>query len=191
MRTDWVIRPEEPADYDQIREMTLAAFAAAYGTGPAEVALMDGLRADPEAYDPALALVAARGALVLGNVMLSRVSIEGTAGRWPAVCVAPLGVRIGHQRQGIGGALLRAGLEAARARGYRIAVLEGSPAYYGRFGFEDAVPHGITDSLGGPAPYFMAAELVPGAFRGVAGEVRYPPIFAVVAPSEPPSPPPA
>ena len=135
----WTIRPEEPCDYEQIRDMIIAAFSAAYGTGALEADLVESLRVS-RAHDPGLALVAVRGDEVLGHVMLSPVTIRDDSGyAWSALVLAPLGVRIGHQRQGIGSALMLTALAAARERGHMRVVLSGSPEYYERFGFEDAV----------------------------------------------------
>jgi putative acetyltransferase len=179
-----VIRLEQPSDYAQIREMTVPAFAAAYGSGDVEADLIDALRVAPH-HDPALALVAVQGDLVVGHVMLSPVSIESEDGRqWPALCLAPLGVRIEHQRQGIGSALMQAVLRQARERGHERVVLAGSEKYYPRFGFQDANLLGIRDELGTPSPHFMALALVEGALTDVLGIVRYPAAFDLVREDE-------
>jgi putative acetyltransferase len=170
----FVIRSEETRDHGQIREMIIAAFAAAYGTGELEADLVESLRAGPE-HDPALALVAVRGDLVVGHVMLSPVTIRNDDGRaWPALVLAPLGVRIGHQRQGIGSALMRAAIAAARQQGHTRIVLSGSPEYYQRYGFEDAALYSVRDELGTPPPHFMVLALSQRAFAGVSGTVIYP-----------------
>ena len=48
-----------------------------------------------------------------------------------------------HQRKGLGSALVRASLDAVRARGEPCLVLEGDPRYYGRFGFVRADELGL------------------------------------------------
>ncbi len=176
MTPAWIIRPEQPGDYAQIREMTIPAFKAAYGTGEPEADLIERLRQQPD-YDPTLSLVAVREGLVVGHILLSPVIVQGQAASWPALCLAPLGVRIGHQRQGIGSALMRAGLARAREQGHCRIVLSGSPDYYGRFGFQDAHACGMHDELGTPPPHFLALALTEGALEGVAGMVRYPAPF--------------
>jgi predicted N-acetyltransferase YhbS len=57
------------------------------------------------------------------------------AGGTPVLQLSPLGVVPEHQGRGLGSALVRASLEAVRARGEPVLVVEGDPAYYGRFGF--------------------------------------------------------
>lgn len=184
MYTEIIIRPEQPTDYTQIRTMTASAFAAVFGSGEDEVALLEALRAAPD-HDPELALVAVQGEVVLGHILMSPVSIEGDEQeQWPALCLAPLCVRIDHQRQGIGNALIRAALEQAREKGHTRVVLSGSDAYYPRFGFQDANFLGIKDEMGTPSPHFMVLPLIKGALTGVSGVVRYPAAFDTVRDQE-------
>ena len=57
--------------------------------------------------------------------------------------LAPLGVLPAHQRRGHGSALVRASLDAVRAAGEPLLLVEGAPAYYGRFGFVRADELGL------------------------------------------------
>jgi putative acetyltransferase len=57
--------------------------------------------------------------------------------------LSPLGVRPAHQRRGHGSALVRASLEAVRAAGEPLLLVQGDPAYYGRFGFVRADALGL------------------------------------------------
>ena len=59
-----------------------------------------------------------------------------------------------------------------------LIVLEGSPGYYSRFGFEYAVPLGITIELPDWAPPEAAQVLRRSRYdAGMRGEVEYPPAF--------------
>jgi putative acetyltransferase len=82
-----------------------------------------------------------------------------------------------HQRGGIGGDLVRAGLEACRRMGRRVVFVLGHPAYYPRFGFVPAAPHGLSCRWPVPPGVFMVAELGAGALAGARGLVRYPAEF--------------
>ena len=180
MSTEYTIRPEQPADYAQIRDGTDAAFTGVFGSGDDEVALIEALRAAPD-HDPALALVATQEDAVVGHIMLSRVRIESDDGRnWPALCLAPVCVRTDLQRQGIGSALIRAALGRARDTGHTRVILSGSDKYYPRFGFQDANHLGIRDEMDTPSPHFMVLALTEKALDGVTGVVRYPAAFDVV-----------
>jgi predicted N-acetyltransferase YhbS len=55
----------------------------------------------------------------------------------PAVLLGPIAVSESCRGQGLGGTLIRAGVEAAQAAGHETIILVGDPEYYGRFGFTD------------------------------------------------------
>lgn len=141
-----------------IADITRAAFEARYGSGDGEVALIDALRRDS---DVAAEFVALEDGGVVGHVMFSRAVAVPPGCRIAAL--APVAVRIDRQGQGIGEALIRAGLEACAASGTEAVVVLGDPGYYGRFGFAPT-------RLGSPyaGPHFQALELAPGALAGVA-----------------------
>ena len=69
-------------------------------------------------------------------------------------------VEPGHQRRGIGSALIRRGLDLVRAINVPLVFLEGDPAYYSRFGFLAGASHGFRrPSLRIPAPAFQVLPL--------------------------------
>src|SRR5262249_35106423 len=94
--------------------------------------------------------------------------------------LGPLAVSPPHQRRGIGGALVRAGLEACRHTGFGAAVVLGDPAYYGRFGFVSARRFGLSSEYKAPDDAFMAIELHRGALAGAKGLCRYADEFRLV-----------
>lgn len=145
----------------QIADITRAAFERHYGTGDSEVAIIAALRADG---DVVAELAALDGSAVVGHAMFSRAAAE------PALCrVAALGpvcACIDRQGQGIGDALIRAGLAACAAQGVQAVIVLGDPGYYGRFGFSVALARPLACAYAGPD--FQALELRPGALEGVA-----------------------
>lgn len=137
------VRVARDADWPAIREVHRAAFSQGVRRdGDDVVRLIDDLRADPALYVPELSFVSLAGDVVAGHVM----NTWNRVGDVPVLQLSPLGVLPEHQRQGHGSALVRAALDAVRARGEPALVLEGNPAYYGRFGFVRA------DELGLLAP---------------------------------------
>jgi putative acetyltransferase len=93
-------------------------------------------------YDvPTLAFVSLEGDRIAGHVMNSWVTVEGSPGR--LLQLSPLGVLPELQRRGHGSALVEASLEGARALGEPLLLVEGNPAYYGRFGFVRADELGL------------------------------------------------
>ena len=164
------IRPEQEADYAAVATVVEAAFGR-----PNEARLVELLRAS-EDYVPDLALVAEDERAVVGHIMLSYVGLSGVQ-EWRVLSLAPVSVVPERQGEGIGGALIRAGLEAADARGEPLVVLLGHPAYYPRFGFERASLYGIeAPSPEIPDAAFMVRRLAAYDAR-YRGRVVYPPAF--------------
>lgn len=156
------LRSARPDDEAAIAALLVAAFG-----GADEARLVERLRRCRAAVAE---LVAEERGVIVGQVMLSRmVQPEG----W--VALAPVAVSPGRQRRGIGSALVRAAVSAARASGWRAVVVVGDPAYYGRFGLSvDAARQ-----LSSPYPLDHTGLLVLGAKPEDAGaELVYPPAFA-------------
>lgn len=148
------IRPERPEDHAAIAEAVRAAFGS-----DVEPELVHRIRASPE-YVAELALVAVVDGAVVGHVMISGAILRATDGDHPIQMLSPLAVDPGRQRSGIGSALVRAATRRAGELGHHFVVLEGSPAYYGRLGFEPAAAHGVTMPIPDWAPP-EAAQLLP------------------------------
>ena len=125
-----VLRDERPGDADAIRALVAAAFAPMDYSDGSEPEIVDRLRADGELL---VSCVAGRDGQILGHVAASPARLGGQAG-W--VGIGPVAVHPDHQRQGIGGAMMRHVLDRLRAApAARGVVLIGDPNYYGRFGF--------------------------------------------------------
>jgi putative acetyltransferase len=75
--------------------------------------------------------------------------------------------------------LIGEGLERCARAGYDLVVLVGAPAYYTRFGFHAAKPHGL-DNEYGVNEEFMVLELRERSLERARGLVRYAPEFAEV-----------
>ena len=173
-----VIRSEQAADHAAIAEVNREAFGQ-----EGEPRLVAALR-DAEGFDPQLSLVALRDGVVVGHILFSPIDIVRDGGDLPAialapaVALAPMAVRPAYQRQGIGSALVRAGLEACRRAGHRIVVVLGHAEYYPRFGFTPAGQRGVRAPFEVPDEAFMVLSLVDGGLDDVAGVVQYPAPFS-------------
>ena len=141
------IRTEQEQDCDVISKVTAQAFAAVKHSNKIESAIVVALR---DAKALSLSLVAESRNEVIGHIALSPVTIGGAAIRWFAL--GPLSVRPDRQGIGVGGALIRQGLDHLRALGAAGCVLLGDPAYYRRFGFENDSALHYKDA---PSKYFM------------------------------------
>jgi len=140
--------------------------------GTAEADAIDALRARGAAT---LSLVAVIAGHVVGHLFFSPATIAGPDRSWPALGLAPLSVLPDYQQQGIGTALMKAGLEECRQLGHERVVVLGHPQYYPRFGFVTAKPRGIDNEYHAPEEAFMILELRPGAFTHVTGVAKYQP----------------
>ena len=87
----------------------------------------------------------------------------------PALLLGPLAVHPWVRARGLGGALMRHALGAAKAKGHAAVLLVGDAPYYTRFGF--SADH--TRELWMPGAYdrdrLLGLELVDGALAGARG----------------------
>ena len=81
-----------------------------------------------------LSLVVIADKALAGHVMFTTCSIAGRPDK--VALLAPLAVAPDWQRQGIGSAIVRAGLRRLENAGTVQVYVLGDPAYYRRFGFE-------------------------------------------------------
>jgi putative acetyltransferase len=174
------VRAERPEDAEAIRVVNLAAFETR-----AEADLVDALR---QQASPLVSLVAERagdteeatggaGPAIVGHILFTPVTLLPH----PALSImglAPMAVLPAHQRQGVGAALIREGLERCRALRADAVVVLGHADYYPRFGFEPAARFRIGCEYDVPPEVFLALELTPGILRERAGTIRYHPAFA-------------
>ena len=151
-----LIRAEKENDRAVVYRINTAAFETR-----AEAELVETLR---ECVQPLISLVAEVDAAVVGHIMFSPVSISADP-RLRLMGLAPMAVAPAYQRQGIGSALVRAGLERCKALACSAVVVLGHPAYYPRFGFLPASRFGLRCEYSVPDETFMAMELEPGAFE--------------------------
>jgi putative acetyltransferase len=170
-----VIRPEQPVEADEIRALNQAAFGR-----PGEAQLVDNLRSSAGVFIPELSLVAVEpGGRIVGHLLISWVDlvddVTGTTRR--VLSVAPLAVLPEFQRQGIGAALMAAGIAAADARKEPMLVLIGHPWYYPRFGFEPARTFGVEPPDPNWRDEFWMIRRLAAWDPGIRGRVVYPPAF--------------
>jgi putative acetyltransferase len=172
MAEDVIVRGENGADA-QDRSAIRSINEAAFG-GPEEADLVDKLRTEGDAL---LSLVAELEKQIVGHIMFSRMWIETPGGLVSAVALAPMAVLPECQRHGIGGRLIRHGLDLLRSRGEEIVIVVGHPDYYPRFGFSSEKACLLEGPF--PAEALMAMELSPGALTGIRGRVIYPAAFGL------------
>jgi predicted N-acetyltransferase YhbS len=121
-----------------------------------------------DGHDRDLSFVALLDGHVVGAVWQTRVVI----GAAPAILLGPIAVRAEVAGRGIGVALMRAAIDAARAAGAPGIVLVGDAPYYTRVGFTP-VRHG---RIGWPGPVdptrVLALGLAPAVVEAWSGPIR-------------------
>jgi predicted N-acetyltransferase YhbS len=162
------IRPEEERDAATVAQVVERAFGQ-----PDEARLVAALHLSGHTE---LSLVAERDGVVVGHILFSRIDLVGEHGG-QALALAPMAVEPSLQGQGIGSALVRAGLGAARERGDPLVVVLGHAGYYPRFGFRPARVLGIEPPFPVTDEVWMALPLTEPHPRGT---VRYAPAFSDV-----------
>lgn len=168
------IRPEQPADHEQVFHVNELAFGQ-----PDEARLVQALRRSP-AFIPELSLVAVEDDRVVGHILFSRIAVRSGTTAHEALALAPMAVLPARQRVGVGSSLVKRGLADARRLGHGVVILVGHPEYYPRFGFVPGEPLGIRPPFEVSPGAFMVLELQPNALAGIRGEVEYPSEFAEV-----------
>ncbi len=148
MGREVIVRDETEADAGAIREVTIAAFKTLKISNHTEQFIIEALRA---AGALTLSLVAEVDGRLVGHIAFSPVAISDTTGNWYGL--GPLSVLPEYQRQGIGKALMAAGLARLRGMEARGCCLVGHPDYYRKFGFEN--PPGLVLE-GVPPEVFLA-----------------------------------
>jgi putative acetyltransferase len=135
-----IIRESGPSD--------LAALESMYPRAFPDEDLVPLLRDLLPETDDRLSLVASIDSHLVGHVLFTRGRLAEANGS--AALLGPLAVSPDRQRRGIGGALVREGLDQLGHEGVQQVFVLGDLAYYGRFGF--AIEKDVL------APYELPAE---------------------------------
>ncbi len=154
-----VVRPERTEDAAAIGKLEARAF------GPGRFArtayrLREG---NPHRLD--LGVTASVGSFLVGSVRMTPVRV----GDLGLLMLGPLAVDPSFEGRGIGTALTKAAIDAARAAGEGLVILVGDAPYYARFGFAP-VPMGRLVMPGPVDPArLLWLELTEGFAAGLTG----------------------
>jgi putative acetyltransferase len=159
-----IIRGETEADLASIGRIEEAAFQ-----GPGEAKLVDRLRSGGDLH---FSLVAEEKVGIIGHVAFSVMKAPFRALGLAPVAVSPL-----RQNQGVGKALINAGLTKAVEEGWDGVFVLGDPSYYQRFGFSPGLAVGFNCRYAGA--HFMVKPLG-DALPTMSGAVEYAPAFALL-----------
>ncbi|WP_046866568.1 GNAT family N-acetyltransferase [Microvirga massiliensis] len=156
-----VIRPELPIDAQAIERLHERAF------GPGRFARTAFRLREGAPHLANLSFTALVGTLIVGSVRMSPI----TAGDVEGLMLGPLTVDPAFESRGIGAALMRRSIDAAREEGHGLVLLVGDLPYYARFGFVRVPPRQL--ELPGPVnpDRLLALEMDKGVLARARGPV--------------------
>lgn len=137
----------DESDTRDIREVETRAFGYSK-----EACLVASLLED-ESARPALSLLARHEGQAIGHILFTRATFKGEIESPLMHILAPLAVIPEYQGKGVGGLLIRTGLEHLRLMGSQCVFVLGHATYYPRHGFEP-----YAGDKGYPAPYPIPEE---------------------------------
>lgn len=141
------IRETSTEDFNCIMEVETQAF------GHDKEAKLVAQLLDDKSAEPIVSLLAFHQDEAIGHILFSKVTFDSQDSQQLMHILAPLAVKPAFQQQGIGGMLIKAGMEKLRQQASSLVFVLGHKDYYPKYGFiQDAT------KLGYPAPYPIADE---------------------------------
>jgi predicted N-acetyltransferase YhbS len=136
---------------------------------------------ESDVFVPELSLVATIANKIVGHILFIKIKIsKDSQNEFDSLALAPLAVRSEFQKKGIGGQLVRSGLDIAREMNFESVIVLGHKHYYPKFGFVPAVKWRIKAPFDVPTNVFMGLELAIDGLKNVSGTVKYPKEFELV-----------
>lgn len=168
--TEITVRAENPSDIQAIDVVNISAFQ-----GEDEAQLVSELRNSSD-FIPELSLVAEYKGRLVGHLMLSPIKFSGLPNPPEILTLAPMSVVPSQSSRGIGGALLRAGIDKAGQLGFKLIVEVGQTEYYKRHGFRPIEEFGLQHSLSISDEFITLYSLTEGRDMRNA-KLIFPPAF--------------
>ena len=158
------IRAETKDDFAAVQSINLSAFPE-----DGESRLVNRLRKNAQ---PIISLVAEVDGKLVGHILFSPVTLDSKSSL-QLMGLAPMAVLPAYQRQGIGSALVEAGLEKCRLAQFGAVVVLGHPDYYPKFGYTASSNFAIKSEYDVPEEVFMIIELKKGYLKDCSGTISY------------------
>jgi predicted N-acetyltransferase YhbS len=174
-----IIRLENKNDYREVENLTREAFWDIYKPGCDEHLIVHKIR-NTSCFIPDLDFVVVQDNQIVGNIIYSKSKVmDKDNNEHQVISFGPISVLPSLQKKGIGSTLIKHTTEIAKEMGYKAIFIFGNPAYYHRFGFENAEKFGISTAEGLNFDPFMALELYKGSLKGISGRFYMSPVFMV------------
>lgn len=164
------IRETNTDDFEKMMAIEKQAFGY-----DKEAELVAKLLADKTA-EPMVSLLAFCKEEAIGHILFTRAYFENQGVQPMMHILAPLAVKPEYQRQGIGGMLIKAGIEKLREKGSNLVFVLGHKEYYPKYGF---IPHAAKLGYHAPYPileeysdYWMVQTISPKGFEIGKGKIQ-------------------
>jgi predicted N-acetyltransferase YhbS len=166
------IRKTTQTDIETVLDIHNKAFGG--DKGPEIAKLVDGLLTDQTAM-PLLSLIAFNNDKAVGHILYTKAQLNPPNETVSVQILAPLAVLPEAQAKGVGGQLIKEGLNLLEEAGVKLVFVLGHPDYYPKYGFKPA------GRLGYEAPYpipeehagaWMVQELCTGLIGRVGGKIK-------------------
>ena len=141
------IRESKSEDFNDIMEVEKLAFGY-----DKEAHLVADLLAD-ESAEPMLSLLAFYKNEAIGHILFTKAYFDGQEKQPLMHILAPLAVKPEYQKKGVGGMLIKKGIEILREMGSKMVFVLGHKEYYPKYGFQP-----YATQLGFPAPFPILEE---------------------------------
>jgi len=165
-----IIRETGVHDFNDIMEVEKQAFGF-----DKEAHLVADLLKDPSAK-PLISLLAFHQSKAIGHILFTRIYIDESKNQGLFYILAPLAVIPEYQKKGIGGALIKKGLEILKAKGCDLVFVLGHMDYYPNYGFiPDAERRGFTAPFPIPEEHknaWMVQAFNPNGMESYQGKIR-------------------
>jgi len=142
------IRPTTGKDFDDIIEVEKRAF------GEDSIAKLTAELLNDKSAEPYISLLAFENDKAVGHILFTKCSINDIENCPLMHILAPLAIIPEYQKQGIGGLLIKKGLELLQDINSEIVFVLGHIEYYPKYGF---IPN--AERLGYSAPYPIPTEV--------------------------------
>lgn len=176
-KTEIVIRPEHPSEYEKVNKLIYEAFAASHGIETGQFMMNHFMEErKKETFIPGLSLVAVlKNGTIAGEMAIHETDISTENGNVTQLTLSQSAVLPEYRMQGIMRMLVEHALNKAKDMGYGAVFLGRNPDLYARYGFEPSSKYGIyhenRKKWGDEG--FWVCVLKSGALDGVTGTTSY------------------
>lgn len=175
MKKEYLIRLEEPKDYDIVENLTRESFWNIYKPGANEHYVLHRYRLR-EDFVQELDFVMEKDGEIIGHIMYAKAELQLDNGNTiPILTFGPLSIASAYQKQGYGTALIEYSAQKAKEMGFGAIAILGNIEVYKRSGFVMGSEKGIYYAdMQEEMPFFLVKELKLDFLQGKTGRFYEP-----------------